>query len=106
MTVQEILSRFHSVAANPSAQKDAYLAAGKKIVLTAPVYTPDEIIHSMGLVPMGAWGADVQLEKAKSYFPAFICSISSALRCSSCACSASYCAESFACRFSGKRPRA
>lgn len=75
MTVQEILSRFHSVAANPSAQKDAYLAAGKKIVLTAPVYTPEEIIHSMGLVPMGAWGADVQLEKAKSYFPAFICSI-------------------------------
>ena len=75
MTVQELLDRFHQVAANPAAQKAAYLAAGKKVVLTAPVYTPEEIIHAMGAVPMGAWGADVELQEAKRYFPAFICSI-------------------------------
>ncbi len=75
MTVQELLNRFHEVAANPTAQKDAYLAAGKKVVLVAPVYTPEEIIHSMGMVPMGAWGGDLELNQAKRYFPAFICSI-------------------------------
>lgn len=75
MTTQEILSRFHEAAANPGALKDAYLAAGKKVVLTAPVYTPEEIIHAMGMVPMGAWGADLELREAKKYFPAFICSI-------------------------------
>ena len=29
----------------------------------------------MGLVPMGAWGADMALNRAKEYFPAFICSV-------------------------------
>lgn len=75
MTATKLLARFCEIAANPAAQRDAYLAAGKKVVLTAPVYTPEEVIHSMGLVPMGAWGADTALEGAKRYFPAFICSI-------------------------------
>lgn len=75
MSVQELLSRFHTAAANPGAQLKQYLAAGEKVVLTAPVYTPEELIHAMGLVPMGAWGADLPLEESKKYFPAFICSI-------------------------------
>ena len=62
-------------AADPAALKAKYLAEGRKIVLTAPVYTPEEIIHSMGLVPMGVWGADILLESSKRYFPAFICSV-------------------------------
>lgn len=73
--MQELLDRFHTIAANPTAQKNAYLADGRKIVLTAPVYTPEEIIHSMGIVPMGAWGGDLELQESKKYFPAFICSI-------------------------------
>ena len=54
---------------------DKYLAEGKKIVLCAPVYTPEEIIHSMGFVPMGAWGGDMELNRAKEYCPAFLCAI-------------------------------
>ena len=73
MEVREILDVFRS--ADPSALKAKYLAEGRKVVLTAPVYTPEEIIHSMGLVPMGVWGADVLLERSKRYFPAFICSV-------------------------------
>ena len=72
--MQNLLKRFKDVASNPAKQKDDYLAAGKKIVLVAPVYTPEEIVHSMGLIPFGAWGADVQLQEAKEYFPAFISS--------------------------------
>lgn len=79
MTVQELLGRFHEVAVHPAAQKDALLAQGKKIVLTAPVYTPEEIIHAMGAVPMGAWGGDLELENSKKYFPAFICSIAQSI---------------------------
>ena len=75
MTVNELLARFHEVAGNPKAQLDAYLNAGKKVILVAPVYTPEELIHAMGYVPMGAWGADVELNEAKKYSPAFICSI-------------------------------
>lgn len=75
MTTQELLRRFHTVAADSKGQLKQYLAAGEKVVLTAPMYTPEEIIHAMGLVPMGAWGADVPLEGSKEYFPAFICSV-------------------------------
>lgn len=75
MQVKELLEKFHEIASNPSKQKEAYLSEGKKIVLIAPIYTPEEIIHSMGLVPMGVWGADVELKETKRYFPAFICSV-------------------------------
>jgi bcr-type benzoyl-CoA reductase subunit C len=72
---QQLLDKFHEIASNPMKQKDAYIAKGRKVVLTAPVYTPEEIVHAMGLVPMGVWGADIPLEKSKEYFPTFICSI-------------------------------
>lgn len=75
MSVPEILAQFHAVAHSPKAQMERYLAAGEQVVLTAPVYTPEELIHAMGLVPMGAWGADVPLARAKEYFPAFLCSV-------------------------------
>ncbi len=75
MSAKEILKKLTEIASDPAGQKEAYLKAGKKVVLTAPVYTPEEIIHSMGIVPMGAWGADMELKEAKTYFPAFICSI-------------------------------
>ena len=73
--INELLNTFHEAAAHPWRQKEKYLAAGKKIILTAPVYTPEEIIHSMGLLPIAAWGADIELNESKKYFPAFICSI-------------------------------
>lgn len=75
MSVQAILDKLHTVASDPRKQLDTYLADGEKVVLAAPVYTPEEIIHSMGLVPMGAWGADMTLNRSKEYFPAFICSV-------------------------------
>lgn len=75
MNKKELLAKFHEIASNPLALKEAYLKEGKKVVLTAPIYTPEEIIHSMGFVPMAAWGADIELNQAKTYFPAFICSI-------------------------------
>ena len=72
--IKSILEKFHSAASDPKAQKDKYLSEGKKIVLVS-YYTPEEIIHSMGAVPFGVWGGDLQLQESKQYFPAFICSI-------------------------------
>lgn len=73
--LKNILAKFEEVAKNPREQLDKYLKDGKKAVLCVPVYTPEEIIHSMGMVPMGAWGADTEINEAKSFFPAFICSV-------------------------------
>lgn len=70
-----LLANFHEIATTPRKQLDKYLEQGKKVVACVPVYTPEEIIHSMGLVPMGAWGGDIEVKGAKQYFPAFICSV-------------------------------
>lgn len=75
MAVNELLAQLHEVAVSPKKQMEKYLKEGKKVVAVAPVYTPNEIIHSMGLVPMGVWGADMEINEAKRYYPAFICSI-------------------------------
>lgn len=75
MSAKELLNQFEEIASQPQKQKEKYLQAGKKVVLTAPVYTPEEIIHSFGMVPMGAWGTDMELRESKRYFPAFICSV-------------------------------
>lgn len=77
--LNQLLEEFHNIAENPSKQLEKFLKQGKKVIACAPVYTPEEIIHSMGLVPMGVWGADMELKEAKSYFPAFICSIAQSI---------------------------
>jgi benzoyl-CoA reductase/2-hydroxyglutaryl-CoA dehydratase subunit BcrC/BadD/HgdB len=75
MAIDELLAQFHEIATSPRKQLDKYLAQGKKVVVCAPVYTPEEILHSMDLVPMGVWGAEMEVHEAKKYYPAFICSI-------------------------------
>lgn len=74
MTMSDLLNVFHEVASNPMEMKNTYLKAGRKVVLVN-YYAPEEIVHSMGFVPMAAWGADVEIKEAKQYFPAFICSV-------------------------------
>ncbi len=79
MPLEKILAEFREIASSPKKQLDKYLSDGKKVVAVAPVYTPEEIIHSMGIVPMGVWGADRQLTESKQYFPAFLCSITQSI---------------------------
>ena len=79
MRLSTLLQEFHEIAENPKKQMDKYLSEGKKIILVAPVYNPEEIVHSMGAVPFGAWGGDVQIKKAKEYFPPFISNIAQSI---------------------------
>ena len=79
MSTKQMFEEFYNIVANPAALKDKYIEDGKKVILAAPVYTPEEIVHSMGLVPMGAWGADVELNESKEYFPTFYCSVAQSL---------------------------
>ena len=75
MAVKELLGQLHEVAECPRKQLERYLGEGRRVIAMAPVYGPQEIVHSMGLVPMGVWGADVEINEAKKYYPAFICSV-------------------------------
>jgi len=71
----QCLETLKKISASPRAQLDKYLKEGKKVVTVAPVYTPEEIVHAFGFVPMGVWGADIEINESKKYYPAFICSI-------------------------------
>jgi benzoyl-CoA reductase/2-hydroxyglutaryl-CoA dehydratase subunit BcrC/BadD/HgdB len=38
-------------------------------------YAPEEIIYAANCIPVGIWGGQVELTKARTYLPAFACSI-------------------------------
>lgn len=69
------LSLLKEACENPRARMEHYLKQGKKIIGCFPVYTPEELIHASGMIPMGLWGGQTDLKLAKSYLPAFACPI-------------------------------
>ena len=71
----EILAQLQGACDNPRAQLDRYLAQGKKVVGCFAPYTPEELVHACGMIPMGLWGGHTELKLAKSYLPAFACPI-------------------------------
>ena len=75
--VEAILSQLKEVAANPKKAMDDFKAeTGKGAVGIMPIYAPEEMVHATGYLPMGIWGAQgKQISKARTYLPAFACSI-------------------------------
>lgn len=72
---KENLARLQAACDNPRSQLDYYLAQGKKVVGCFAPYTPEELVHAAGMIPMGLWGGKVEPRLAKSYLPAFACPI-------------------------------
>lgn len=71
-----ILNEFSEINKNPKAEIKKYLdSTGKKAIGCMPIYTPGEIVHAAGMLPVGVWGTDREITDAKNYFPSFICSI-------------------------------
>ncbi len=55
--IQTILSALEEAATHPGRSVRAAMAeSGKKAIGCFPYYTPDEIIHAAGLLPIGLWG--------------------------------------------------
>ena len=75
--VETIVANFKAIASNPKkAIADAQAKTGKPAVGVLPVYTPEEIIYAAGALPVGCWGkATKTISKARTYLPAFACSI-------------------------------
>ena len=65
MAAKELLAQLHEVAANPKKDSLTNIWLRAKKVVAVTYYTPQEIVHSMGLVPMGVWGADMEINEAK-----------------------------------------
>lgn len=70
-----LLHELQQVADSPKIMLDKYLAEGKKVIGCFPIYTPAELVHAAGMIPMGVWGGQVNPAAAGQYVPIFICSI-------------------------------
>jgi bcr-type benzoyl-CoA reductase subunit C len=73
--ITELLEQFSKIGDNPKAKLDEHIAGGKKAVGCLPVYCPEELVYAADMIPFGIWGAEREVSHAKTYFPAFICSV-------------------------------
>ncbi|MDO4773119.1 MAG: 2-hydroxyacyl-CoA dehydratase family protein [Bacillota bacterium] len=75
MNIKDIISRLEYAANHPKEMMKEHLDAGQKVIGCFPVFCPEELVHAAGMVPMGIWGGNIEIVKAKEYFPAFACSM-------------------------------
>lgn len=73
--VDTIISQLAAIAGDPKKAVDDAKAAGKKVVGVLPIYAPEELVYAAGAQPMGVWGGQKEISKARTYLPAFACSI-------------------------------
>lgn len=79
MEIRELLEQFRDISENMRKYLDKALDSGKKAIGIFPYYAPEEIVYAAGILPLGVWGGQGPIEKAKDYFPTFYYSM--ALRC-------------------------
>jgi benzoyl-CoA reductase/2-hydroxyglutaryl-CoA dehydratase subunit BcrC/BadD/HgdB len=70
-----MLNELNTIAANPKDMLTKYLGEGKKVIGCFPIYTPGELVHAAGMIPMGLWGGQVAPSVAGQYAPIFTCSL-------------------------------
>ncbi|MGL5514137.1 MAG: 2-hydroxyacyl-CoA dehydratase, partial [Sporomusa sp.] len=73
--LSNLLNELKDGSDNPKAMLKKYLDSGKKVIGCFPIYTPAEIVHAAGMIPMGIWGGQINPSVAGQYAPIFICSI-------------------------------
>lgn len=73
--LNQLLQELSDIAANPKAILQKYLSQGKQVAGCFPIYTPAELVHAGGMIPMGLWGGQINPTVAGRYNPIFTCSI-------------------------------
>ncbi|MCY6355550.1 2-hydroxyacyl-CoA dehydratase subunit D [Clostridium sp. ZS2-4] len=74
--IENIINELSVIASNPRKVMEDYKAeTGKGAVGVMPVYAPEELIHAAGFLPIGIWGGQKSISKARAYLPPFACSI-------------------------------
>jgi len=79
--IQTICKELRDIAANPmKSVNDLKAKTGKKLVGQGPVYTPEEITIAAGAIPIGVWGGQKSIQKARADLPPFVCSIMQSMK--------------------------
>ena len=75
-TIENMIEALKRIADYPKqAIEDYKKETGKGAVGIMPVYSPEEIVHAAGFLPVGMWGGHRQISKARAYLAPFACSI-------------------------------
>lgn len=75
-TYNEILDSLIEISRNPLKQlKEFKTRTGKKGVGCFPEYVPAELVYAGNMFPIGLWGGNAEISRAKEYVPAFCCSV-------------------------------
>lgn len=78
--MESIINELTAISNNPvKAIEDYYKETGKGAVGIMPYYSPEEIVHAAGFLPVGIWGGQKKISKARTYLPPFACSIMQAV---------------------------
>lgn len=79
--IQSILEQMAAYTSDPTRTVKKYIEeTGKGVVGCIAPYTPEEIVHAAGMLPIGMWGGQVELDKVRAVLPAFACSIMQSIK--------------------------
>jgi (R)-2-hydroxyisocaproyl-CoA dehydratase beta subunit len=72
----DIIHELEETALHPArAIKKSMKDTGKKAIGCFPIYTPEELVYAAGMLPVGMWGGQTDVQLADRYFQGFCCSI-------------------------------
>jgi benzoyl-CoA reductase/2-hydroxyglutaryl-CoA dehydratase subunit BcrC/BadD/HgdB len=75
-TWMELVRELEAAAAHPRRTVLRVMKeTGKQAVGCFPIYTPEEIVHAAGFLPVGMWGGPTQGRLADRYLQSFCCSV-------------------------------
>lgn len=67
--LEELIHIFEEIANNPKKMVEDYKKeTGKEVIGVMPVYTPEEIIHAAGCLPIGLWGGKKKFLKQEHIY--------------------------------------
>jgi len=73
---QEVIDTLVEISHNPLRQvKEFKERTGRKAIGCFPEYVPAELVYAAGMFPVGLWGGQVEISRAKEFVPAFCCSV-------------------------------
>jgi benzoyl-CoA reductase subunit C len=75
MQAKEIISRCLTIWRNPYKQVEELSKGGEQPIAFFCSYTPEELLHAAGLVPIRLMGAARNISAADAHLPAYCCSV-------------------------------
>lgn len=69
------LKLFEEIVKNPRKQMNKYLAMQRKVIGCFPLYVPEQLVYALRMIPFGMWGSEMEVKRAKNFFPVYICGI-------------------------------